>query len=289
MTFSTYAEDQSYASCPFHEDKTPSFTVKMDTEEWYCHSCGRGGKEVEFIMEYFDVPKDTARYAWKVFQKKGEMPFPTQQLVDKYRQQLKERQREIDVLKGFGITDEIIDEMELGYEDCRITIPIRSRSGHIINIRKYLPPHRRIDGSNNAKCISIRGLGAKRFYPYKAFEQGDKIYIVEGEKDCLVARSQGLNAVTSTGGSSIPIEELGLFAGKHVVLMLDTDAVGERTAKLYAQMLTPIAASIEKIKLPAKDFTEYLETYDVAELDEYVERLTETKMDAEVQTVSPKS
>lgn len=285
VTFSDVSQEQSYASCPFHVDKTPSFTVNMETEEWYCHSCGRGGKEIEFIMEYYDVPKETAAYALKVWQKKKQMPFPTQETVDKYKAQLQARPREVEVLKRFGMTDEIIEEFEIGYEDTRIIIPVKSRTGHIVNLRKYLPPHRRIEGSNNAKCISERGLGARRFFPYIAFDSKEDIYVVEGEKDCLVARSQGLNAVTSTGGSSIPVDEVGLFRDKNVVLMLDTDTVGEKTSKLYARLLQPIAASVKVIKLPAGDFTEYLEHHSVIDLPEYITEVSEAQMNDEAQEV----
>lgn len=261
----------------------------MDTEEWFCHSCGKGGKELEFISEYYDVPKETAMYAFKVYQKKKLLPFPTQEMVDTFRANLKDRPREIEVLRKFGITDKIIDEMELGYDDCRIIIPVRSRTNQIVNLRKYLPPHRRIEGSNNAKCISVRGLGARRFYPYKAFYTEGPIYIVEGEKDCLVARSQGLNAVTSTGGSSIPTDELALFNGRDVVLMLDTDSVGEKTTKLYTQMLSPNVASIKIVKLPAKDFTEYMESFSVEDLEEYTKEVSETHLEYELQEVQEMS
>ena len=55
--------DQMYACCPLHPEKTPSFTVNKNTGEWYCHGCGRGGAEKEFIMDYFDVPFDVATNA----------------------------------------------------------------------------------------------------------------------------------------------------------------------------------------------------------------------------------
>ncbi len=38
------------AHCPFHEDKTPSFSVNEQKNVWICYSCQRGGDLVEFVV-----------------------------------------------------------------------------------------------------------------------------------------------------------------------------------------------------------------------------------------------
>ena len=40
------------ACCPFHEEKTPSFTVSPDKQFYYCFGCGATGNAVGFVMEY---------------------------------------------------------------------------------------------------------------------------------------------------------------------------------------------------------------------------------------------
>ncbi|MBE6676412.1 MAG: DNA primase, partial [Ruminococcaceae bacterium] len=44
--------------CPFHSEKTPSFTVFPDSESFYCFGCGAGGDAITFVMknENLDYP-----------------------------------------------------------------------------------------------------------------------------------------------------------------------------------------------------------------------------------------
>ncbi len=263
---------QLYGLCPLHKEDTPSFTVNEETNEWYCHGCGKGGREAEFLRYYYDLSPDSAKYVAEYYSVKKQLPLPTEEEVEKYHKDLLERSKELEVLKSFGISEELICEFKLGWEDVRIIVPIRNAKGALVNLRKYLPPHKRIKGGNNSKCISVRGLGSPRYFPYKAFDE-DVIYVVEGEKDCLAARSLGLNAVTGTGGSNIPTQELALFTGKTVYLMLDTDATGKRTTKKYQQLLRSIAKEVRAIVLPEKDFVDYWTKYQNTDVLQYLAEL----------------
>ncbi|MGC8713266.1 MAG: CHC2 zinc finger domain-containing protein, partial [Leptodesmis sp.] len=52
--------------CPFHDDKSPSFTVSPSKQFYYCFSCGAGGNAIKFLMElgkrsFSEVMLDLAR------------------------------------------------------------------------------------------------------------------------------------------------------------------------------------------------------------------------------------
>ncbi|WP_416674681.1 DNA primase [Egbenema bharatensis] len=52
--------------CPFHDDKSPSFSVSPSKQFYYCFSCGAGGNSIKFLMElgkrsFSDVVLDLAR------------------------------------------------------------------------------------------------------------------------------------------------------------------------------------------------------------------------------------
>lgn len=48
------------ACCPFHKEKSPSFSVSSDKGMFYCFGCGAGGDAVQFVMEYQNCDFRTA-------------------------------------------------------------------------------------------------------------------------------------------------------------------------------------------------------------------------------------
>lgn len=294
VTFSDYSGGQRYACCPFHAEKEPSFTVNEETGEWYCHGeCSCGGGEVTFIEKYFDVDKDVAKYALEFYNKHHRMPFPNEDTIEEWHQNLLQSASDLKILYGFGITDEVIAELKIGLADTRIIFPLKSKTGYYVNARRYLPPTKRAGYSKVPKCLNMQGLGQRRYYPYEAFNdpQGRPIVLVEGEKDMASARSCGYNAVTGTGGSAIPTDELSLFADKDVVIMLDSDKVGQKNTTLYITMLRKIAKSLQIINLPYKDFVEYYEhvgkeNVDIWEYAHSADTISETDENAEAQDVT---
>jgi DNA primase len=124
------------ACCPFHKEKTPSFSVSPAKEIFYCFGCHKGGSVFTFVMEIERVPFPEAI---KIVADKVGMPLPT--MVDDgrfearrqesdhviqlnawamewWQQQLEssnEGRLARDYLKDRGITEETVKTFRLGY------------------------------------------------------------------------------------------------------------------------------------------------------------------------------
>ncbi|MDX1725641.1 MAG: DNA primase [Pseudomonas sp.] len=126
------------ACCPFHKEKTPSFSVSPDKQFYYCFGCGAGGNALGFIMDHdqLDFPQAVEDLA-----KRAGMDVPREEsgrnsnskprqptdsplyplltaAAEYYRQALKshpQRKAAIDYLKGRGLSGEIARDFGLGF------------------------------------------------------------------------------------------------------------------------------------------------------------------------------
>jgi len=122
------------ACCPFHEEKTPSFTVSQPKQFYHCFGCGAHGTAIGFLMEYErmsfpEAVRDLAAMVGmqvpetaQVDEAAGERSASLLDLlleVDAfYRRQLREHkgaQAAVDYLKSRGLTGEIAAEFGIGY------------------------------------------------------------------------------------------------------------------------------------------------------------------------------
>ncbi|MDM8557496.1 DNA primase [Candidatus Parabeggiatoa sp. HSG14] len=120
------------ACCPFHTEKTPSFTVSPDKQFYYCFGCGVHGSAIGFLMDYAHldfmgaVHELASRIGMEVVYEQGGSTSPPVAVFDDlyqimaqaaqyYRQQLRQSQVAIDYLKKRGLTGEIARDFGLGY------------------------------------------------------------------------------------------------------------------------------------------------------------------------------
>ncbi|WP_027091119.1 DNA primase [Cohnella thermotolerans] len=128
--------------CPFHSEKTPSFTVTPEKQIFHCYGCGKGGNVIKFVMEMENetFPEAVKRLAeeagipvsWSAA-KEGEEPSPRQKEREKlleangfakklYHYVLRNTaagKPAMDYLRSRGFTDKLIEEFGLGYAPSR--------------------------------------------------------------------------------------------------------------------------------------------------------------------------
>ncbi len=118
------------ACCPFHTEKTPSFTVSPTKQFYHCFGCGAHGNAISFLIEYqglgyVEAVKDLAESVgmkMPEFEPRTKKPESgpdlyeiTKRACDYYREQLKAAPRAIEYLKNRGLTGKIAARFGIGY------------------------------------------------------------------------------------------------------------------------------------------------------------------------------
>ncbi|WP_341708596.1 DNA primase [Halopseudomonas sp.] len=126
------------ALCPFHNEKSPSFSVSPDKQFYYCFGCGAGGSALSFVMDFdrldfpqaveelarqagVEVPHEERNDGRKSSSRAPRKDNPLYTLLEQaaayYRQQLRQhpsKQRAINYLKGRGLSGQIAKLYDLG-------------------------------------------------------------------------------------------------------------------------------------------------------------------------------
>ena len=123
--------------CPFHGEKSPSFSVSPTKQFYHCFGCGKNGNAISFLMDHGGMsfveavkdlaqqygmqvpeeegsPQDRARAA-EQRQKQATLTDVLEKACDAYKKHLKNSPKAIDYFKGRGLSGEIAKQFGLGY------------------------------------------------------------------------------------------------------------------------------------------------------------------------------
>ena len=113
--------------CPFHKEKTPSFTVSLEKQIYYCFGCHEGGNAINFLMKYENLTFQEAlenlgkQYGVEVAHRSGEKRTNTldalSKLADYYHKQLKNSRVAQQYLTKRGIDEGVIEAFKIGFSD----------------------------------------------------------------------------------------------------------------------------------------------------------------------------
>ena len=123
--------------CPFHGEKSPSFSVSPSKQFFHCFGCGKSGNAIGFLMEhagmgFVDAVEDLARQvglsvpddhvapadkerAAAARQHQATLSETLEKAGQDYRKQLRQSPRAVDYLKGRGVSGEVAQRYGLGY------------------------------------------------------------------------------------------------------------------------------------------------------------------------------
>lgn len=85
-----------FGLCPFHNEKTPSFSVSPGKQMYYCFGCGAGGNVITFLMQYENF---TFHEAMEALADRAGIELPKQEMSQKARQEADKRARILEINK----------------------------------------------------------------------------------------------------------------------------------------------------------------------------------------------
>jgi len=123
--------------CPFHSEKSPSFSVSPSKQFYHCFGCGKNGNAIGFLMDHAGMnfveavkdlagqyamqvpeedasPQDRARAAQQR-EKQATLTDVLEKAGEAYRKHLKTSPKAVDYLKGRGLSGKIAKQFGLGY------------------------------------------------------------------------------------------------------------------------------------------------------------------------------
>lgn len=260
--------DELVSSSPFREDRSPSFSLNLDSGLWIdfgSHDDIWGSGNFYQLMAYFT----------------GEHP---EDVLDRYRLYLKGVLKDLDTLtlsvdlplpeeyvtyslKDFnywkyktnyltnrGITEKAQRSFKVGYDHANkaIAIPIIDKEGQVVNIKFRKTKHKQFYYLPDGQRVSQHLYGDHLIRRLKC----EKAFVVESEIDCMYLWSYGIPAVAlSTAHLSKRQEELlDLGPLKELVLAFDNDYAGEKAFENTRERLSG-KFRLYKLNLPknAKD------------------------------------
>jgi hypothetical protein len=269
----TVSNGELRVPCPSHGEKNASFSINLSSGLYKCfvpecklHS---GGNIQHFVAVLDDTPIADAKFkldqeyelAYPRKKTKTSKKFPyTQEHITTCMDALLNNPEKLSYAQESCLwTEDTIRRFEIGYNEGtnRYWFPIK-QEGVITNIRRYDP------FATGNKVTSVSGTKVELFPMDNLAE--DELYLMEGEKDCVLANQLGLNAITSTGGCGhFDAEWKEHFSGKNVYICYDIDPPGRNGAWKVAGNLLHVAKMLKIITLDIStpknaDFTDYIKS-----------------------------
>ncbi len=306
--------------CPFHSEKTPSFTVYPESSSFYCFGCGVGGDVFTFtgLIENLDYIESV-----KLLAERSGVTIP-EDGYDDSMQRLKNRIYDINrdtarffhsylmspqgkwaldyllgrgltlaTIKHFGIgaspdswdsliqhlkskgytTEEMLSANVIGksnrgsYYDRfrkRVMFPVINIRGNVVAFTGRAMPG---DDKSGGKYVNTSDTPVYKKsnnlfgINYAKNHCSEQIVLVEGNMDVISLHQAGFQNVVAPMGTAFTPEQVNLLARytKEVVLMLDSDAAGQKAAKKASQLLENTGLSVRVVVIPdGKDPDEYI-------------------------------
>jgi DNA primase len=205
--------------CPFHGEKSPSFSVSPAKQFYYCFGCGASGDAIRFLTEHtgtpfreavadlaqqvgLSIPDDTRsdderRAAMQSKARHATLADVLARAADHYRKMLKASPRAIDYLKGRGLTGEVAARFGIGYAPegwrplasafAQYDDPLLVESGLVIVQGDDEPEQKRYDRFRDRIMFPIRSVQGETIgFGGRVLDRGEPKYLNSPETPLFV-------------------------------------------------------------------------------------------------------
>jgi len=274
--------------CPFHSDKTPSFSVYKNGKLGHCFGCDWKGDIYKYVMDYHkvDFPTAVARVQELAEGKpKQGMALPAQAVsaVQEYKPTKAE----------FAAMTQASSLLANDDALCETVAGQRNWKGSTI---KMLALEEALGYSSNSLTFNYESGMKLRQWPERKFcwRFGNPslwrrcrvagalhVFVTEGETDAIALIDSGVETwpgtavVALASATSIPGDIATRLAGKKVTLCLDNDPGGDKATENLKKLLLPLCAEVSVLDLkkgaPVNDVSDLLDGIDKSKVKEEIQ------------------
>lgn len=188
--------DEFKTHCPFHDDKTPSFSINLSTGLYHCFGCEAKGNIITFVSQIKNISYDKAK---KYIEDQTGINPVENNLSYTVEDYSTEKHLNVELLKSWGV--------QTSPDGRNVSIPYFNENCQFIRMRYRNSPNSnpRFYWGNESTETLLYGLWSLNNF------KSDYIVLVEGESDCHVLWSYGISALGVPGATNFKKEYAPLF------------------------------------------------------------------------------
>ena len=236
--FGVQLNSSDKALCPFHKEKTPSFSIKREDNTFKCFGCGISGDSIDFTAKFNDVDLlEAAKILADIYHIDiADKALKLQKInIKNYIEKCKLNINKTDYFLKRGLLEEIIKQFSLGYDENKksVVMPYNSKLNYYqtrnIDTKAFFKPKTEDAGT---EPIFLEGM----LYNIKK----EVVFVVESPICALSIIQCGSCAIAicGTSGGNKLIKLLKIKPSKNILIVcLDNDEPGQKASlELGAQL-----------------------------------------------------